>query len=177
MHGHLVEALLRTLFVSVKFCQLFFRPITIAVNVVKTWQEFPSVFGGYNTECNAFSSPKTRKFPVFGGGHFIFPQCLPTVNFFKTFLLQYPAGTKGYPQGINILNFLTVVPISYPSGITVKKIKLLLQLVTPWGRGIPKIMVLRHIGSLIDTHFSMYINTWMTIDFHGEVTTKINLTQ
>jgi hypothetical protein len=63
------------------FCQLFFRPITICSNVVKTWPEFPSVFGGYvTTECNTSSSPKTRKFPVFGGGHFIFPKC-PPLNF------------------------------------------------------------------------------------------------
>lgn len=63
------------------FCQLFFRPITICSNVVKTWPEFPSVFGGYVTECNNTSSPKTRKFPVFWGGHFIFPKC-PPLNVF-----------------------------------------------------------------------------------------------
>jgi hypothetical protein len=31
---------------------------------------------------------------------------MPTIKFFfKTFLLQYPEGTKGYPQGIQIVNF------------------------------------------------------------------------
>jgi hypothetical protein len=44
-----------------------------------------------------------------------------------------------------------VVPISYPSGIAVQKLNF-----TRAG-AFPKIIVLGHIGSLIDTYFSVYI--------------------